>query len=152
MVRLRSCVGTATTSVKGREWYGYGVVSVQQQLLLREENGTATELCRYSDYNLPPWDENKYQRSSVFYHILFAKVRENYCILKAAVIFSFLFSCLLWCVLKLFKADGFPKDVVGIIVFVHVYPYFSVVIFVVCCCCCAYILVDVVDVVYLFLC
>jgi len=41
---------------------------------LGEENGTATELCRYSDYNLPPWDENKYQRSSVFYHILFAKL------------------------------------------------------------------------------
>ena len=57
----------------------------------------------------------------------------------------------MWCALKLFKADGFPKDVVGIIVVVHVYPYFSVVIFVVCCCCCAYILVDVVDVVYLFL-
>jgi len=31
-------------------------------------------ICRYPDYNLPPWHEDKYDRSLVFYHILFAKL------------------------------------------------------------------------------
>jgi len=35
-------------------------------------NGTG--LCRYPDYNLPPWSEHKYERSLVFYQILFAKL------------------------------------------------------------------------------
>ncbi|XP_023339966.1 anoctamin-1 isoform X4 [Eurytemora carolleeae] len=37
-------------------------------------DGNSTGLCRYQDYNLPPWDEFKYQRSLIFYHIMFAKL------------------------------------------------------------------------------
>jgi len=41
---------------------------------LRSEDPLETSLCRYPDYNLPPWDDNKYEPSLVFYHVMFAKL------------------------------------------------------------------------------
>ena len=41
--------------------------------MFSDGDGNSTGLCRYQDYNLPPWDEFKYQRSLIFYHIMFAK-------------------------------------------------------------------------------
>jgi hypothetical protein len=39
--------------------------------------GNGTELCRYPDYNHPPWDEERrYRHTEVFFHIMFAKERE----------------------------------------------------------------------------